>query len=188
MGSEIVFVLIYPITAACIVAAIFFWFEVASFSGNPIRAYAALAIGYGISILGLAFLSYIDGYAVFTELVQQGYYAESDRSLYLPRRVMGAATLTSVFVLPAVSFIVVPLTARRIKKGRLTVRWIALFAIASWLIISLLGLLLSARSMVDPFAFANVLSYTAAPVMVYGLPIPLITLLLLRKQREVDCL
>jgi hypothetical protein len=129
----------------------------------------------------LAVLSYIDGNATFTDLIEQGYYTEAERSLYLPRRVVGSAILTMVFVLPAISFIVVPLTARLIRKGRLTLKWIALYAIVSWLVLSLLGLLLSARTMVDPFALTAVMGYTAIPVLIYGLPIPLMALLFLRR-------
>lgn len=182
MGTEIVFVLIYPVAAACLAAAVFFWSKIASSVGEPVRAYLPLAIGYGISIFGLAVLSYANGDATFTDLIQQGYYTEADRSLYLPRRVVGSAILTSVFVLPAISFIVVPLTASLIRKGRLTLKWIALYALVSWLSLSLLGLLLSARTMVDPFALPHVMGYTATPVIIYGLPIPLMALLFLRRR------
>jgi hypothetical protein len=182
MGTELVFVLIYPVAAACLAAAVFFWFKIASSVGEPIRAYLPLAIGYGISIFGLAVLSYVDGDATFTDLIQQGYYTEAERSLYLPRRVVGSAILTLVFVLPAISFIVVPLTARLIRKDRITLKWIALYALVGWLILSLLGLLLSARTMVDPFALTYVMGYTATPVIIYGLPIPLMALLFRRRQ------
>src|SRR5690606_33553710 len=103
MGSETVFVLIYPVAAACLAAAVIFWFRIASPVGEPIRAYLPLAVGYSISILGLAVLSYVDGDATFTDLIQQGYYTEAERSLYLPQRVVGSAILTLIFVLPAIS-------------------------------------------------------------------------------------
>ena len=74
MGTEIVFVLIYPVAAACLASAVFFWFKIASSVGEPIRAYLPLAIGYGISIFGLAVFAYVDGDATFTVLIQQGYY------------------------------------------------------------------------------------------------------------------
>ena len=181
MGTEIAFVLIYPVAAACLAAAVFVWFKIASSVRDHIRAYLPLAMGYGISIFGLIALAYINGDATFTDLVNQGYYTEAERSLYLPRRVVGSAILTLVIALPAISFIVVPLTARLIRKGRLTLKWIAGYALVSWFILSLLSLLSSARTMVDPFTLTYVMGCTATPVIIYGLPIPLIALLFLRR-------
>ena len=181
MGTEIVFVLIYPVAAVCLAAAIFFWFRVVPLTGGAIRAYLPLALGYGISMLALAVLSYVNGDATFTELIRQGYYTEAERPLYLPRRIVGAAILNLVFVLPAISFIVVPLTVRLIKKNRLTLKWIARYALAGWLVLLLLGWLLSAGTMVDPFNLVYVMGYTATPVAIYGLPIPFMALLFLRK-------
>jgi hypothetical protein len=182
MGTEIVFVLIYPVAAACLAAAVFFWFKIASSVAEPTRAYLPLAIGYCISIFGLTVLSYVNGDATFTDLIQQGYYTEAERSLYLPRRVFGSAILSLVFALPAISFIVVPLTVRLIRQGRLTLKWIALYALVSWLLLSLLGLLLSARTMADPFGLTFMLGHAATPVIIYGLPIPLVALLFLDRR------
>lgn len=182
MGTEIVFVLIYPVAAACLAAAVFFWLKIASSVSEPIRAYLPLAIGYGISIFGLTVLSYVNGDATFTDLIQQGYYTEAERSLYLPPRIVGSTILSLVFVLPAISFIVVPLTARLIRKGRLTLKWIALYALVSWLVLSLLGLLLSAKTMADPFDLTYAMGCAAAPVIIYGLPIPLMALLFLHRR------
>ena len=147
------------------------------------QAYLPLAMGYSISLLGLAALTYVNSDAMFTELIRQGYYTEAERALYLPRRVVGSAILVSVFVLPTISFVVVPLTARLIRTRRLTIKWITLYSLAGWLILLLLGWLLSAGTMVDPFSLIHVMGYTAAPVAFYGLPIPLMTLLFLRKER-----
>ena len=186
MGIEIVFVLIYPVAAISLVAAIYFWIRIVPLIGGSILAYLPLAAGYGISMLGLAVLTYIDSDATFTELIRQGYYTEAERSLYLPRRIVGSAILNSVFVLPAISFVVVPLTARLGRKRRLTLKWIALYALAGWLVLSLLGWFLSAGSMVDPFSLIYAMGYTATPVAIYGLPIPLMTLLLLRKLSKAE--
>lgn len=180
MGSEIVFVLIYPIAVLCLAAAVFFWFKIVPILGGPIRAYLPLAVGYGISMLGLAVLSYVNSHATFTYLIQEGYYTEADRSLYLPRRIGGLAIVNLVFVLPAISFIVVPLTARLIKKSRLTLKLIALYTLAGWFSVSLLGWLVSARTFVDPFTLIYVMGQAATPVVIYGLPIPLMALLFLR--------
>lgn len=149
-------------------------------------AYLPLAAGYGISILGLAVLTYITSDATFTELIQQGYYTQAERSLYLPRRIVGSAILNSVFVLPAISFVVVPLTARLGRKRRLTLKWIALYALAGWLALSLLTWFLSAGSMVDPLSPIYTMGYMATPVATYGLPIPLMALLLRRQQSKTE--
>lgn len=186
MGTEIVFVLIYPVAAVCLAAAIFFWFRIVPHTGGSIRAYLPLALGYGISMLALAILSYVNGDATFTELIRQGYYTEAERPLYLPRRIVGSAILNLVFVLPAISFIVVPLTARLIRKNRLTLKWIARYALAGWLVLSLLGALLSAGTMVDPFNLVYVMGYTATPVAIYGLPIPFMALWFLEALRKAE--
>lgn len=184
MGTEIVFVLIYPVAALCLVAAVFFWFKIAPSEmlvlGGTVRAYLSLAVGFGISIVGLVVLSYLNSAATFTSLIQQGYYTEAQRALYLPRRIVGDAVLNMVLVLPAISFVVVPLTVRLIEKNRLTLGWIARYILAGWLALSLFGWLLSARTMVDPFTLIYAMGYTAIPVVIYGLPIPFIALLFLR--------
>ena len=181
MGTEIVFVLIYPVAAVSLVAAIYFWIRIVPLIGGAMPAYLALAVGYGISIMGLVFLTYINSEQTFTELIRQGYYIEAERSLYLPRRIVGSAILNSVFVLPAISFVVVPLTARLVRKGRLTLKWIGLHVLAGWLALSVLGWFLSVGSMVDPFSLIYAMGYTASPMAIYGLPIPLVVLLLLRR-------
>lgn len=186
MGTEIVFVLIFPVAALSLVAAIYFWIRIAPLMGGAMLAYLALAVGYAVSILGLVVLAYINSEATFTELIRQGYYTKAERSLYLPRRIVGSAILTSVFVLPAISFVVVPLTARLVRKSRLTLKWIGIYALGGWLALSLLGWFLSAGSMVDPFSLIYVMGYTATPVAVYGLPTPLTALVLLRKLRKAE--
>src|SRR5947209_1899237 len=133
MGTEIVFVLILPIAALCLPTAVFLWSRVAKMewgaSSGPLRPYVPLLAGFAVSMAGLALLTYIECYADFTSLVQQGYYTEAERAVYLPRRVVGQAIVKLVFLLPAISFVVVPLTTWLIKWGRLTFRDIGLLAI-----------------------------------------------------------
>ena len=93
MGTEIVFVLILPVAAICLAAAAFFWFRVARLDyldlGGVVQVYLPLIFGLAISIAGLAVLSYLSSAANFTALIQQGYYTEPERSIFLPRRVVG---------------------------------------------------------------------------------------------------
>ena len=181
MGTEIVFVLIFPLAALCLVAAGFFWFRTArleqSTLGGVIQAYLPLIFGFAISIAGLVVLSYLSSAANFTSLIQQGYYTEAERSLYLPRRVVGQAILSAVFVLPAICFVVVPLTVSLIKKNRLTFKWIALYAIAGWFALSLLGWLLNLATFIHPLSLLTAMVFTAPPILIYGLPIPVATFL-----------
>jgi len=181
MGTEIVFVLIFPVAALCLAAAGFFWFRASrleqSALGGVIRAYLPLIFGFATSIAGLAVLSYVSSAANFTALIQQGYYTEAERSIYLPTRVVGQAILSAVFVLPAICFVVVPLTVSLIKKNRLTFKWIALYTAAGWLAVSLLGWLLNSVTFIHPLSLLTVLASTAPPLLIYGLPIPVATLL-----------
>lgn len=181
MGTEIVFVWIFPIAALCLGAAAFFWFRIARLEqpmlGGLVRAYLPLIIGFTISIAGLAVLSYVSSAANFTALIQQGYYTEAERSAYLPRWVVGQAILSMIFVLPAICFVVVPLTVSLIKNNRLTFKWITLYAVAGWLALSLLGWLLNLATFIHPLSLLHVLAYTASPLVIYGLPIPVVALL-----------
>jgi hypothetical protein len=131
MGTEIVFVFIYPVTLICLAAAIWFWFTVVKAKQQPtvigyITGYLPLAVGFAISMAGLALITYMERAANFAWLIEHGYYTESQRSTYLPARVAGQATLNLVFVLPAICFIVIPCTARLIKTSRLTLGAIGL--------------------------------------------------------------
>ncbi|RYE68396.1 MAG: hypothetical protein EOP17_06245 [Rhizobiaceae bacterium] len=184
MGTEIVFVLILPIAVLCLLAAVFFWSRVATVEwgarSGPLRAYVPLFAGFAVSMAGLALLTYIECYADFTSLIQQGYYTEAERGLYLLRRVVGQAIVTLVFLLPAISFGVVPLTTWLIRRGRLTFKDIGLFVIIGWFALSLVGWVFNFAIITPPYSFPSFLGSTAIPVLLYGLPIPVAALWLFR--------
>jgi hypothetical protein len=187
MGTEIVFVLILPIVALCLPAAVLFWSRVAKMGrGNrsgPLKAFVPLFAGFAVSMAALALLTYIECYADFTSLVQQGYYTEAERATYLPRRFVGQAIVELVFVLPAISFVIVPLTAWLIRRGRLTFKEIGRFAIVGWFALSLVGWIVS-LGITPPYSFFSLLGSTAVPVLIYGLPIPVAAIWLLRAQTD----
>lgn len=142
-------------------------------------AYAPLVVGFAISMIGLALVTYVEGYADFTSLVEQGYYTEAERSIYLPRRLVGQAIVTLIFLLPAICFVVVPLTTWLIKRHRLTFKDIGQFAIIGWLVLSLVGWLVS-FGITPSYSLLSFLVSTLIAVLLYGLPIPVAALWLLR--------
>jgi hypothetical protein len=97
--------------------------------------------------------------------------------------VVGQAIVELVFLLPAISFVVVPLTTWLIKRGRLTFRDIGLLAITGWFALSLVGWILS-LGITPPYSFPAILESTAIPVLLYGLPIPVAAIWLLRPVSE----
>src|SRR5438034_9201053 len=101
MGTEIVFVLIYPVALICMAAAFLFWFAALK-AEQPtaigyIIGYVPLIVGFTVSMAGLALLTYIETDAHFTWLIEHGYYTEAQRPVYLPRRVIGNVILLLVF-------------------------------------------------------------------------------------------
>ena len=187
MGTEIVFVLILPIAVVCLSAAVFFWSSVAKIGWagkrGPLKAYAPLFAGFLASMTAVAILSYIESHALFTYLIEQGYYTEAQRALYLPRRVAGHAIVQLIFLLPIIAFVVVPLTAWLIRADRLTLKAIGLFAVSGWVALLLLGWLLNLATSTPSYPMPTFLTSTAIPVLLYGLPIPLAAFLLLRSER-----
>lgn len=183
MGTEIVFVLILPIAVLCLSIAVLFWTRVSKVEweprAGPLGAFAPLLVGFAVSMVGLALVTYVDGDADFTSLVQQGYYTEAERSIYLPRRLVGQAIVTLIFLLPAICFVVVPLTAWLIRRGRLTFKDIGQFAIMGWLVLSLAGWLVS-FGMTPRYSLLSFLVSTPIAVVLYGLPIPVAARWLLR--------
>lgn len=181
MGTEIVFVLIVPIALLCLPAAVLFWSGIAKMEqaaqGGILIAFLPLIVGFAVSITGLALLTYIRCNTVFTSLVQEGYYTEAQRSLYLPGRVVGQAVVNLVFVLPAICFVIIPLTTRLIKKSRLTFKRIGLYTAVGWLALSLVGWLWNLMSIIPPYSLLSFLKSTAAPILICGLPIPIAALL-----------
>lgn len=187
MGTEIVFVLILPIVALCLPGAALLWSRVANMgwkaSSGPLSAYVPLLAGFAVSMLGLALYTYSECYADFTSLVQLGYYTEVERAVYLPRRAVGQAIVELVFVLPAMSFLVVPLTIWLIKRRRLTFRGIGLCALVGWMALSLIGSIFYFAS-TPAYPFPRFLASTAIPVLLYGLPIPIAAIWFLRRKSE----
>lgn len=186
MGTEIVFVLILPTAAVCLAAAVLLWSRVAKMERRagrgPLKAYLPLMAGFAVSMGGLALYTYIECYADFTALVQQGYYTEAERAVYLPGRAVGQAIVELVFVLPAISFVVVPLTTWLIGRGRLTFKEIALLASIGWVALSLVGSIFYFA--LTPYSFLTFLESTAIPVVLYGLPIPLAAIWLLAPKSQ----
>jgi hypothetical protein len=183
MGTEIVFVLILPIAVLCLPAAVLLWSRVAKIGwgagSGPLKPYAPLFAGFAVSMAGLALLTYIECYADFTSLVQQGYNTEAERAVYLPRRVVGQAIVELVFSLPAISFLVVPLTTWLIRRGRLTFKGIGLLAIVGWFALSLAGWIFNLTTIIPPYSLPSFLASTVIPVLLYALPIPVAALWLL---------
>jgi hypothetical protein len=153
---------------------------------GPLKAYVPLFAGFAVSMVGLAFLTYVEGDLEFTALVQQGYYNEVQRAEYLPRRMVGAAILQLVFLLPVISFVVVPLTSWLVRRRRLTFRGVGLFAIVGWLALSMLGWLISLVTFTPLYPFPSYLGFTVAPVLLYGLPIPIAAMWLPRSNAKPE--
>jgi hypothetical protein len=173
MGIEIIYVLIYPIALVCLIVAVVKWSQIAKLSGQRrsgmIVAYLPLLIGFSVSMTGLAILTYISRDAEFTSLIQQGYYIEDGRSLYLPRRVVGQAIASLVFLLPAICFIVIPLTVRLIKTGQLTLQRIGIYAFTGWVSCSLASWWILSPN----YSLMSSLGSTAVSILTYAIPIPL---------------
>jgi hypothetical protein len=185
LGIEIVFVLIYPVALICVLAAFWFWFAVVKteqLTIGYVGGFVPLIVGFVISMAGLALLTHTERAANFTWLVEHGYYTESQRPVYLPRRVVGQAIVNLVFVLPATCFIVIPCTMRLIRTRRLTLGAIGLRAVIGWIALSLVGWLLNLRTIVPPYELSVFLKSTVVPVLIYGLPIPLAALWFFRRK------
>lgn len=188
MGTEIVFVLILPIAALCLAFTVWLWSRVAKMErgarSGPLKAYVPLLVGFAVSMAGLAFITYIEGYADFTSLIQQGYYTEAQRAVYLPGRLVGQAILQIVFVLPAISFVVVPLTTWLIRRDRLSFKRVGLFAVTGWLALAIVGWLINLGIIAPAYSLPSFLISTAAPVLLYGLAIPIAAIWLLPSKRQ----
>jgi hypothetical protein len=188
VGTEIVFVLILPIVVLCLPTAVLLWSRVAKLGwgvrSGLLKAYVPLFAGFVVSMASLALFTYIKCYADFTSLVQQGYYTEAERAVYLPRRVVGQATVELVFLLPAISFVVVPLTTWLIRRRRLTFKGIGLLAVVGWFALSVVGWIFNLMTIIPPYSLPSFLASTAIPMLVYALPIPIAALWLLRPESQ----
>lgn len=183
MGVEVVFVLIYPVVLICVPAAfLFWWFAVARAEQPALIGYVPLIVGFAVSMAGLALLTYVERATDFTWLVEHGSFREAQRSEYLPRRVVGEAIVHLVFVLPAISFVVIPCTVRLTRTGRLTLRAIGLRAVIAWGVLSLVGWLLNVHTIIPSYPLSYFMKSAVAPVLIYGLPIPLATLWFFRRK------
>jgi hypothetical protein len=187
MGTEIVFLLIYPVALVCAVAAFGFWFDIAKKEhSSPIgvaKGYMPLVTGFAVSLVGLALLTYVQTDADFTWLIEHGYYTEAEQGLYLPRRVVGQAVVNLVFVLPAISFVVIPLTAGLIRRRRLTPGAIGARAVIGWVALSFIGWIFSQVFLSPPVTLLSFLKSALVPVSIYGLPIPAAALLFRHKMK-----
>lgn len=126
---------------------------------------------------GLAILSYIDCDADFTSLIQQGYYTETQRPIYVARRIVGHAIVSLLFVLPLICFLVIPITTRLVRMNRLRWSGIVLRLVIGWIAISLIGWLWNLIAVVPPYSLPSFLESTTVPILVFGLPIPVAALL-----------
>jgi hypothetical protein len=103
--------------------------------------------------------------------------------VYLPARAIGQAIVNLLFVLPAICFLVIPSTARLIRAGRLKLGGIGLLVAIGWVALSLISWLWNLPSIVPPYPLPDVLKSTIAPVLIYGLPVPIAALLLFPRKR-----
>lgn len=185
MGNELLYVLIVPIAAVCLMAALWFWFPLAQNEESKIdfRAYIPLAIGFAVSMLCIAFLTYVESAANFSWLVDHGRYTEFQWSDYMPGRIATQAVLNLTFVLPAISFAVIPMTVKLVKLRRLTLRLIGVRVLIGWLALSVIGWAVFLHNVqlaaVLVFALA-----TLIPVLICAVPIPLAALLFFRRRPQ----
>jgi hypothetical protein len=156
MGTEIVFVIIFPEAIICIAVAFLAWFfALKAQQLTVIRfiiGYVPLAVGFTVSMIVLYFLTSMETYDDFTWLVKHGYYTEAQRPVYLPGRVVGHVIVQLVFVLPPVCFVVIPCTARLLKTRRLTLGAIALRAAIGWLVLIPIGWILHLPIITPPYS------------------------------------
>ena len=185
MGNELLYILIVPIALVCVLAAAWFWFPLAqaedASSKIDFRAYIPLAIGFAVSMLCIAFLTYIESAANFSWLVDHGRYTEFQWSDYMPGRIATQAVLNLTFVLPAISFAVIPMTVKLVKLRRLTLRLIGLRVLIGWLALCVIGW----AAFLHNVQLAAVLVFALAtliPVVICAVPIPLAALLFFRRR------
>jgi hypothetical protein len=180
MGTEIVFVIIFPLAIICMATVFLVWFyALKSDHSTPISlviGFVPLIIGFFISMIILQFLTYTATFEDFTWLVQHGYYTEAQRPVYLPRRVVGNVIVQLVFVLPPICFVVIPCTARLLRTHRLTLWAIGVRAAIGWLALIPIGWLLHRGTIIPPYSLLGSMKSDIVAVLIYGLPIPLTTL------------
>ncbi len=185
MGTEIVFVIIFPVAIFCCCIAAWSWLGIAgryqSGALGWIAGYTPVLAGIAVSLLCLTLITYAECYSDFTALIEQGYYTEAQRSIFLPRRVAGQEIVNILFVLPFIFVIIVPITARMILKDRLNLRRIAIFAVVGWIAMSLVGWLLNLALIEPPYALSHFLRSAGISILAYGLPVPIAATLFFRQ-------
>ncbi len=185
MGNDLFFVLVFPIALVSVLAAIWFWYPLTQTQQAPfknhLRVYAPLAIGFFISMVCIALLTYFESAANFSSLVARGSYTDSQWAEYMPGRVATQAVLNLVFVLPAMSFAIVPMTVKLLKAQRLTLRTIGLRALIGWLALCVIGWVLFLHTVQVQALLVFSLS-TLIPVVICALPIPVAALVFFRNR------
>lgn len=184
-GNQLFFVLIVPIALVCAAAALWFWFPLVqdSHAKNYARVYLPLAVGFAVSMVCIAALTYVESAANFSSLVKMGRYTETQWSEYMPMRIVTQAVLNLVFVLPAICFAVIPMTVKLVKAKRLTLRLIGVRALIGWLALCIIGWVLFLHT-TDPRALMVFSLSTLIPVVICAVPIPLAALVFFRR-REI---
>ena len=186
MGNELIYVLIIPITLVCVLAAIFFWFPLAltEDAKTDFRVFIPLAIGFAVSMLCVAFLTYVESAANFSWLIEHGRYTEFQWSDYMPGRITTQAILNLTFVLPALSFAVIPMTVKLVKARGLTLRVIGLRVLIGWLSLCVIGWAVFLHS-VQPAAVLVFALSTLIPVVICAVPVPLAAFLFFRRRVKI---
>jgi len=184
MGNELFSILIVPIVLVCALAAIWFWFPLAQDAHAAGRthksAYVSLCVGFAVSMLCVALLTYFESAANFSSLIEKGRYTEAQRSEYMPGRILMQAVLNLVFVLPAISFAVIPMTVKVAKANRLTLRLIGFRTLVAWLTLTLIGWAAFLHN-VSPRALLVFALATLIPVVISAVPIPVAALVSRRR-------
>lgn len=177
MGTEIVFVIIFPVAIFCCCIAAWSWLGIAkrgqSGAVGWIAGYAPVLAGIVVSLLCLTLRTYAECYSDFTALIEQGYYTEAQRGIFLPGRFAAQEIVNILFVLPFICFLVIPITASMIIKDRLNLRSISIFAVFGWIAMSLVGWLFNLALIEPPYALSHFLRSAGISILAYGLPIPI---------------
>jgi hypothetical protein len=186
MGTEIVFVIIIPVALFCVSIAVWSWFCIASENQSSvlgrIAAYVPILAGFVVSLICLTFLTCFECYADFTTLIEEGYYTENQRAVFLTSRVIGQEIVNLLFVLPFICLLIVPLTARLIRKNKLNLKALFAYAMIGWVSLSLVGWLFNIAYIEPPYAMSYFFRSAGVPILAYGLPIP-IAVILFRRRR-----
>ena len=166
MGGEGAPLVLFLEALICLPFAALFWFIAKQ--DRPVT-FAPLLVGFTVSMVGLAFSAYVES---------QG---EDPPGRWL----VFDAIVVLLLVLPLISFVVLPITAVLVRRRCLTLRAIGLCALIGWVALSLVGWLLHlwwlSKHGGPTYPLSYFLKSTVIPVLIYGLPIPLVTRWFLRR-------